>query len=229
VSKSGRRVLILGGSGDIGLAIASRLKHEYGDEVIAVGSKELNLADPKSIDLFLECNGNNFDVLIHSAGVNQPGLFESLDMENIETIIQANLIGFLRICQNLIPHWKAKPQGRIVIISSLYGFLSRKGRISYAISKHGLVAAMKTLAIEFAEFGVMVNAVSPGFIDTNMTTKNNSPEMIQKLVAGIPVKKLGLPEDVARAVSFLASPQNCYVNGHDLVVDGGYSVGGFQE
>jgi 3-oxoacyl-[acyl-carrier protein] reductase len=228
MSVADRRVLILGGSGDIGLAIASRLKHDYGDEVMAVGSKELNLTDPKSIHLFLERNGNNFDVLIHSAAVNQPGLFESLDVKNIETVIQANLMGFLRICQNLIPHWKAKPQGRIVIISSLYGFLSRRGRISYAISKHGLIAAMKTLAIELAEFGVMVNAVSPGFIDTKMTSNNNSPEIIQKLIAGIPVKKLGLPEDIARAVSFLASPQNYYVNGHDLVVDGGYSVGGFQ-
>ena len=98
----------------------------------------------------------------------------------------------------------------------------------YAISKHALIGAMKTMAIELGEFGVMVNAVSPGYIDTKMTSKNNSPEVIQKLISGIPVKRLGSPDDVARAVSFLASPQNHYVNGLDLVVDGGYSVGGFQ-
>ena len=90
------------------------------------------------------------------------------------------------------------------------------------------MGAMKTMAIEFAEFGVMVNAVSPGYINTRMTSKNNSPEIIKKLVDGIPVRRLGLPDDVARAVSFLSSPENTYVNGVDLVVDGGYSVGGFQ-
>lgn len=228
MSFSARRVLVLGGTGDIGSAIASRLTLDYEDEVIAVGSKDLNLADAHSVDYFLEQHGSDFDVLVHSAGFNQPGLFESLDMQNIELAIQANLMGFLRISQALIPHWKLRSRGSVVIISSLYGFFSRKGRLPYAISKHALIGAMKTMAIEFGELGVMVNAVSPGYIDTKMTSKNNSPELIQELISRIPVKRLGSPADVARAVSFLASPQNYYVNGLDLVVDGGYSVGGFQ-
>jgi 3-oxoacyl-[acyl-carrier protein] reductase len=228
MSLPARKVLILGGTGDIGSAIARRLTLDFGDEVVAVGSNDLNLADTHSVDLFLERHGLDFDVLVHSAGFNQPGLFELLDMKNIELTIQANLMGFLRISQALIPHWKFRSRGSVVIISSLYGFFSRKGRMPYAISKHALIGAMKTMAIEFGEFGVMVNAVSPGYIDTKMTSKNNSPEVIQKLISGIPVKKLGSPDDVARAVSFLASPQNHYVNGLDLVVDGGYSVGGFQ-
>jgi 3-oxoacyl-[acyl-carrier protein] reductase len=128
----------------------------------------------------------------------------------------------------MLPYWKKQSYGKIIIISSLYGFFSRKGRLPYAISKHALIGAMKTMAIEFAEFGITVNAVSPGYIDTKMTSKNNSPETIQKIINGIPVKKLGLPDDVARAVSFLASPENSYVNGLDLIVDGGYSIGGFQ-
>lgn len=228
MSMQRRRALVLGGTGDIGSAIANRLRLDYDDEVIAVGSKDLDLADTHSINHFLQQYGSNFDVLIHSAGLNQPGLFESLDIQNIEMTIQANLLGFLRISQALIPHWKGHSRGSVVIISSLYGFFSRRCRIPYAISKHALIGAMKTLAIELGEFGVMVNAVSPGYIDTKMTSKNNSPEIIQKLMAGIPVGKLGMPDDVARAVSFLASPQNHYVNGIDLVVDGGYSVGGFQ-
>lgn len=228
MSLTGRRVLILGGTGDIGSAIASRLTLDFGDEVIAVGSKDLNLADAHSVDLFLERHGSDFDVLVHSAGLNQPGLFESLNVQNIELAIQANLMGFLRISQALIPHWKLQSWGSVVIISSLYGVFSRKGRMPYAISKHALIGAMKTMAIEFGEFGVMVNAVSPGYIDTKMTSKNNTPEVIQKLISGIPVKRLGTSDDIARAVSFLASPQNHYVNGLNLVVDGGYSIGGFQ-
>lgn len=228
MSLSARKVLILGGTGDIGSAISSRLKFDYGDQIIAVGSKDVNLADSRSVDLLLERYGTDFDVLIHSAGFNQPGLFESLDPQEIEFTIQINLMGFLRISKALIPHWKLRRAGSVLIISSLYGFFSRKGRLPYAISKHALIGAMKTMAIEFGEFGVMVNAVSPGYINTKMTSKNNSPEIIQKLISGIPVKRLGLPDDVARAVSFLVSPQNQYINGLDLVVDGGYSIGGFQ-
>jgi 3-oxoacyl-[acyl-carrier protein] reductase len=155
-------------------------------------------------------------------------LFELQDIKNIELTIQTNLIGFLRISQALVPHWKRRSQGRVVIVSSLYGFFSRRARMAYVISKHALIGAMKTMAIEFGEFGVMVNAISPGYIDTKMTSKNNSSEVIQRLTAGIPVKKLGSPDDIARAVSFLVSPQNQYINGVDLIVDGGYSAGGFQ-
>lgn len=223
-----RRVLVLGGTGDIGAAISRKLMLDYGDNIVAVGSKDINLADIDSVDLFLEQHGTNFDVLVHSAGFNQPSLFETLNIQMIELTIQSNLLGFLRITQALVPYWKIRSQGNVVIISSLYGFFSRKGRIAYAISKHALMGAMKTMAIEFGEFGVMVNAVSPGYINTKMTSKNNSPEAIQKIISGIPVKQLGSPDDVARAVSFLASPQNHYVNGVDLIVDGGYSVGSFQ-
>lgn len=223
-----RRVLVLGGTGDIGVAISKKLELDFEDDVIPVGGKDLNLGDANSVDLFLQRHALDFDVLVHSAGFNQPGLFESLDIDDIELTIQSNLMGFLRISKALIPHWRLKSQGNVVIISSLYGFFSRKGRIPYAISKHALIGAMKTMAIELGEFGVMVNAVSPGYINTKMTSKNNPPEVIQKLISGIPVKRLGSPEDVARAVAFLASPDNNYVNGVDLVVDGGYSVGGFQ-
>jgi 3-oxoacyl-[acyl-carrier protein] reductase len=223
-----RKSLVIGGSGDIGTSIAHQLSKDYGDKVLAVGSQELNLLDNSSIDHFLNKHGVDFDVLVHSAGINQPGIFESLEIEDIEKTIQVNLIGFLRVAKALLPYWKKNSMGRIVIISSLYGVFSRRGRMPYAISKHALIGAMKTMAIEFAEYGVTVNAVSPGFIDTQMTFKNNSPEAIQKIISGIPIARLGLPTEVARAVAFLASPQNTYINGHDLMVDGGYSIGGFQ-
>jgi 3-oxoacyl-[acyl-carrier protein] reductase len=223
-----RRALVLGGTGDIGSAIASSLEHDFGDSVVQIGTKDLNLADAHSVGLFLQQYVLDFDVLIHSAGFNEPQLFESIDIRDIEFAIQTNLIGFLRISQALTSHWKRRSQGNVVIISSLYGFLSRRERIAYAISKHALIGAMKTMAIELGEFGVMVNAVSPGYIDTKMTSKNNSLETIQRLTAGIPLKKLGSPDDIARAVSFLVSPKNKYITGIDLVVDGGYTVGGFQ-
>jgi 3-oxoacyl-[acyl-carrier protein] reductase len=96
------------------------------------------------------------------------------------------------------------------------------------MSKHALNGAVKTLAIELASHGVLVNAISPGYIGTKMTYKNNSPETISKLVSGIPLGRLGYPEDIAEVASFLCSPKNRYLTGQDLVVDGGFSVGGFQ-
>ena len=114
------------------------------------------------------------------------------------------------------------------MISSLYGFLARKGRLPYVISKHALNGAVKTLAIELAPFGIIVNALSPGYIATKMTYQNNSPEKVAKFVEGIPVGRLGDPGDIAEVAAFLCSRKNRYLTGQDIVVDGGFSVGGFQ-
>jgi 3-oxoacyl-[acyl-carrier protein] reductase len=111
----------------------------------------------------------------------------------------------------------------------LYGFLARKGRLPYVISKHGLLGAVRTLAIELAKYNILTNAVSPGYINTKMTTKNNSPEKINELVQGIPQRRLGKPEEIAKVVNFLVNDDNTYINGQDIVVDGGFSIGGFQK
>ena len=220
-----RRILILGGTGDIGQAISQEFTN---DQVICAGSSDVDLADPASVKAFINLTGSKFDTIIHSAGVNVPGAFDSADIAEVERAVQANLLGFLPIVQNNIPYWKESGTGRLVVISSLYGFFSRNGRLPYVMSKHGLVGLVKTLAIELGVHGTMVNAVSPGYVNTKMTSKNNTPETIDRLVAGIPVGRMGTPKEIAQAVAFLASASNTYINGHDLVVDGGYSVGGFQ-
>jgi 3-oxoacyl-[acyl-carrier protein] reductase len=221
-----RKVLVLGGTGDIGNAIRNVLS--INDHVYSMGSKDVDLSSKESVDSFTEKYGSTFDVIVHSAGLNVPGILDNIEIEDVERSVQANLIGFLRIVKRNIPYWKSVNKGNIVVISSLYGFLSRKGRLPYAISKHGLIGAVKTLAIELGEFGVLVNAVSPGYINTKMTSKNNSPEVIEKLVSGVPLKRLGTPEEIASAVEFLSSSKNTYITGQDLVIDGGFSVGGFQ-
>ena len=219
-----KTALVLGGTGDIGQAIASSLQ-ESGYLVTAVGTQDVDLTVPNSIDSFIK--DKSFDVLVHSAGVNVVGAFEDRSVADIELAIQANLLGFLQIVNKLIPHWKQNNFGRIVVISSLYGFTARKGRIPYVISKHGLIGAVKTLALELAQYGVLTNAVSPGYIQTKMTTKNNSTETIERLIQDIPQGRLGTPEDIAKIVNFLIIT-NSYINGQDIVADGGYSAGGFQ-
>lgn len=220
-----KTALVLGGSGDIGQAIVYELTQQ-GFVVTAVGSKDMNLADRDSVSAFM--SNKTFDVVVHSAGLNVTGVLENRDIADIELAVDANLIGFLQVVKELIPHWREQQWGKIVVISSLYGFLSRKGRMPYVVSKHGLVGAVKTMALELAEYGVLTNAVSPGYINTKMTSKNNSPETIAKLVEGIPQGRMGKPEEVAKLVAFLVSENNTYINGQDIVVDGGYSVGGFQ-
>jgi NAD(P)-dependent dehydrogenase (short-subunit alcohol dehydrogenase family) len=221
------KALVLGGMGDIGSAITQKLSLN-GVETTGVGRADFNLANSQQISAYFKKNGNQFDILIHSGGLNNPKNFEELTDAEIRESLNANVLGFLDVVRELAPHWKRCGFGRVLVISSLYGFLGRKGRLPYAMSKHALNGAVKTLAIEFASYGVLVNALSPGYIATKLTYKNNSTETIERLISGIPVGRMGTPEDIAEVASFLCSPSNKYINGQDIVVDGGYSVGGFQ-
>ena len=222
-----KRALVLGGRGDIGWAISNQLHHD-GLEVVSVGRSEFSLGSFEQIDSYFIKNGNNFDVLVHSAGLNYPKTFERLSDEEISESLDVNLLGFLRVVRTCLPYWKKNNFGRVVVISSLYGFLARRGRLPYVTAKHALNGAVKTLAIELAEYGVLVNSIAPGYIETKMTHTNNSTEVIKKFISGIPIGRLGLPQDIADVASFLCSEKNKYLTGQDIVVDGGFSVGGFQ-
>lgn len=221
------RALVLGGTGDIGCAITQKLS-SIGVDTTDVGRADFDLANSSQIATYFKKNGSQFDILIHSGGLNNPKNFEELTDTEIRGSLNANVLGFLDVVRELTPHWKRGGFGRVLVISSLYGFLGRKGRLPYVMSKHALNGAVKTLAIELASHGVLVNALSPGYIATKLTYKNNSTATIERLVSGIPVGRMGTPEDIAEVASFLCSPANQYINGQDIVVDGGYSIGGFQ-
>jgi 3-oxoacyl-[acyl-carrier protein] reductase len=222
-----KRALILGGRGEIGGSISHQLSLD-GLEAVSVGRSDFSLGSFEEIDAYFAKNGNNFDALVHSAGINHPKLFEQLSEEEISESLDVNLRGFLHVVRACLPYWKKNNFGRVVVISSLYGFLARRGRLPYVVAKHALCGAVKTLAIELAEHEILVNAISPGYIETKMTRANNSPEVIQKLLSGIPARRLGTPQDIAEVASFLCSAKNKYLTGQDIVVDGGFSVGGFQ-
>jgi NAD(P)-dependent dehydrogenase (short-subunit alcohol dehydrogenase family) len=224
---SAMKVLVLGGKGAIGSAIAGHFT-AYGHVAKAVGRGDFDLAIREEILDYFAREPADFDVLVHSAGWNIPRCFEESSDDDIRQSMGANLFGFLSVVRTCLPHWKTTGYGRIVVISSLYGFLGRHGRLPYVASKHALNGAVKTLAIELAPHGVLVNSVSPGYISTDLTFRNNSRDKIDALVTGIPMGRLGTPLEIAKVVAFLGSPNNTYINGQDLIADGGFSIGGFQ-
>ena len=217
-------VLVLGGRGDIGSAIARRFA-QAGHQVLVVGRDDFDLTDPEGIDSWCEQPHPPIGILIHSAGLNFPKRFDQLNDEEIRECFAANVEGFLRVARWAIPGLVAQ-RGRIVVLSSIFGFLSRVGRLPYAMSKHALIGIVKTLALELADDGVLVNAVSPGYIDTRLTRANNDAATVARLTSAVPMRRLGTPEDVAEVVYFLGSESNRYITGQDIVVDGGFSIDG---
>ncbi len=221
-----RKVLVTGGHGEIGAAIVRRFE-AAGDQVIAPTSAQLDLASPASIAEWFEREAPAVGALVHCAGYNRPRPFEQVDDELLAHTLAVNALAFVDLARRCAPSLRAE-QGCVVAVSSIYGFLSRRGRLAYAMAKHALVGAVKTLALELGDHGVRVNSVSPGFIDTRMTRQNNPPEVVRGFEERVPLGRLGRPDEVAEAAYFLCNPAAGFVNGHDLVIDGAYSIGGFQ-
>ena len=217
-------VLVLGGRGDIGGAIVDRFTMA-GHDVVAVGRAEFDLADPATIHAWLDRPRPEVGVLVHSAGLNHPKPFTDLSDAEMRECFAANVEGFVQVARRLLPEL-ANVGGRIVVLSSIFGFLARHGRLPYVMSKHALIGIVKSLAIELAPEGVLVNAVSPGYIDTKLTRANNDDQTIARLTSAIPLGRLGRSTDIAEMVYFLGSESNKYVTGQDIVVDGGFSIDG---
>ncbi|MFA6583828.1 MAG: SDR family oxidoreductase [Elusimicrobiaceae bacterium] len=224
---SERKVFLTGAGGDIGSAIR-KLLERGGYKVVAPLHGELDLAKPETIDAYFAKSDLDFYGAVHCAGINFPKPFEDLSLQDVMETMQVNAVGFFLVMKYLAPSIKER-EGSIVAVSSLYSEFSRKFRLPYAMSKHALNALVQTLALELGPHGVRVNAVSPGFVNTKLTRKNNSPERIKQFEDKIPLGKLAAPEDIAYAVHCLLSPENRYITGQNLIVDGGYCAGGFQE
>lgn len=220
-----KRVFITGGNEDIGSSIVEIFKNN-GYEVISPSSKELDLRDSRLINEYFNYS-NDFDIFIHCAGINNPSLIEDLDFNNIKETMQINTFSFYEILKKVIPYQKNNG-GYILAISSLYGQISRAGRTAYTMSKHALIGLIKTASIELGRYNIKVNAISPGFVNTSLTRKNNDDEQIKIMRENIPLNRLANPIDIANVAYFLCSEKNTYITGQDITVDGGFICGGFQ-
>lgn len=243
---SGRTAIVTGAAQGIGKAITLALVQEAAQVCLAdlnketlekttaefcgqgfsVVSCEVNVAEPESVEnliSFAQEKLGKIDILINNAGITRDGLVIRMKDEDWNKVIAVNLTGVFYCCRSTARVMLKQKFGRIVNISSVVGLMGNAGQTNYSASKAGVIGITKTLARELASRNITVNAVAPGFINTEMTARL-SAEVKEKLLTQIPVGRLGTPEEVAQAVLFLVSPEAAYINGQVLAVDGGLTM-----
>lgn len=160
------------------------------------------------------------DVLVNNAGITRDGLAVRMKPEDWQLVLQINLTGAFQTTQQVLPGMMRARWGRIVNVASVVGQMGNAGQANYVTSKAGIIGLTKSLAQEIASRNITVNAVAPGFIETDMTAKL-SQEVRDRMMAAVPLKRFGQPEDVANAVNFLASDDAAYITGHVVNINGG--------
>ncbi len=220
-SLSGLNVLITGGSRGIGKSCVE-LFDKAGAKVQSPNRDLLDLKNPAKINSQIKALGK-FDVLILNAGINEIKNFEQIEKEELSEVLQVNSFANMEIVRENIMYMKDKTWGRIVFLSSLFESRAKVGRAMYSMSKAMNLALIKNLSLEYGKYNILTNAVTPGFVLTDLTKKNNSPQEILKIEEKIPVGRLAKPEEIAQLCLILGSPMNTYINGQSIVIDGGYS------
>ena len=160
------------------------------------------------------------DILVNNAGVTRDGLLMRMSTDDWDAVLNTNLRGAFHFTKALTRAFLKQRSGRILNIASVIGLMGNAGQANYAASKAGLIGFTKSVAKELASRGITVNAIAPGFIETDMTSALK-PEMKQALLGQIPLNSLGQADDIASAALFLASPEARYITGQVLTVDGG--------
>lgn len=200
-----------------------RLCREQGAEVLLVQGDVSRAEDCEKLAAQAKEAFGRVDVLVNNAGITRDGLLARMTEEDFRAVLDVNLVGPWNMMKAVNRIMMKQRYGRIVNLSSVTGLMGNMGQTNYAAAKAGILGMTKSYAREVASRGITVNAVAPGFIDTDMTEA--MPEGAKdKIITGIPMGRTGKPEDVAEAVAFLASEQAGYITGEVLRVDGGMAM-----
>ncbi len=243
---SNKTALITGATRGIGKAVADCF-YEAGANLILTGTKadeiaqkqslidekciknieylQADFADESSTEVFLSKlhKYQKIDICVNNAGVNKVMDFVDTKFSDFEWLQNINLNIPYRILKVIGPKMIENQYGRIVNIASIWSVVSRHGRSMYATSKTALVGLTKTLAVEWAQHNVLVNAVSPGFTLTELTKTTNTQEQLSMIEQMIPAKRMAEPIEMARMIAFLCSDLNTYLTGQNITIDGGYT------
>jgi len=242
-----KNAIITGGGSGIGLAIAERFVRS-GIRVIITGRDEeklqkaklllgencfaypLNVTDGKSINEFInwiEKEFTSIDILVNNAGVHLKKPFVEMTHEDFEKVVNVNQTAVFNMSREVAKNMAKNSNGSIIHISSMAAHYGIPNVMGYTASKGALEAMTRAMAVELTPLGIRVNAVAPGFIETDMSRKalSSDPERKRRILERTPMRKLGQPAHIANAVYFLASPESEFISGVVLPVDGGNSIG----
>ena len=238
---------VTGGMGGIGTSICQRL-HDDGYKVIAGCGPSRDhakwLAEQKALGYTFHVSVGNvadwdstvaafkhakeehgpIDILVNNAGITRDRMFLKMSREDWDAVINTNLTSMFNVTKQVVADMVEKGWGRIIQISSVNGAKGQAGQTNYSAAKAGMHGFSMALALEMASKGVTVNTVSPGYIGTDMV-KAIKPEVLEKIVATIPVKRLGTPEEIASIVSWLACDTSGFTTGAEFAVNGGLHMG----
>ena len=239
-------MLVTGATRGIGAAIAEAFS-AAGAELILTGTQQgivddlnaraasegnggreywcVDFIDRSSLEAFCErLDGlDRLDVCVNNAGINRLSAIDEIDTGDLDAVLDVNLRAPFLVSRSASGIMKRQGYGRIVNIASIWSVIMKLGRAAYSASKFGIVGVTKSLAADLGRDGILVNAVSPGFIKTDMTERTLSPEEHEALSSEVPVGRFGQPEEIAQVVLFLASDTNTYLSGQNIVVDGGFT------
>jgi len=243
-----RIAYVTGGMGGIGTPICMRLSRDGYTVVAGCGPnsarKDTWIADMRAQGFDVHCSEGNVsdwdstkaafdkvkaeigevDVLVNNAGITRDGQFRKMSKDDWDVVINTNLNSLFNVTKQVIDGMIERGWGRIINISSVNGQKGQFGQTNYSTAKAGLHGFTMALAQEVATKGVTVNTVSPGYVGTDMV-RSIRPEVLEKIVAGIPVKRLGEPEEIASIVAWIASDEGGYATGSDFSLNGGLHMG----
>lgn len=232
---TGRTAIVTGATRGIGLAIAARLRDD-GADVLVTGTRPEGSGPEgtkfRTVDFTVEKAVFAFaeelmdlapDILVNNAGLNRNSAFADIDLADFDAINRINLRAPVALMQAVLPAMQQNGWGRVINIGSIWSKLARPGRASYAASKFGLDGVTAAAAAEAAADGVMINMVSPGIIDTELTRRTVDPDKLDALLADVPARRLGQPEEIAAFVAWLAGPENTFISGQNVAIDGGFT------
>lgn len=171
----------------------------------------------------IESDFGKIDIAVNNAGISQIGLFTDMTSKELDRMIGVNLIGAMNVCKAVLPGMIHYKKGCIINISSMWGEVGASCEVVYSATKAGLIGFTKALAKEVAPSGIRVNCISPGIIDTDMNAELSQSD-IDDLINDIPLKRIGMPDDISNAVKFLVSDSASYITGQILSVNGGIVI-----